>query len=73
MVDETLPKVGSEFIWLWVAIGPENRQILAPSISKERNMVIAERFISGLVKIHGKHPVSKDGGTCIHKPASSQD
>ena len=26
-------------------------------------MFIAERFISGLVKIHGKHPVSTDGGT----------
>ncbi len=63
IVDETLLKVGSEFIWLWVAIEPENRQILALSISKERNMLIAERFISGVVKIHGKHPVSTDGGT----------
>ena len=26
-------------------------------------MLIAERFISGLVRIHGKHPVSTDGGT----------
>ena len=26
-------------------------------------MLIAERFISGLVKIHGKHVVSTDGGT----------
>ena len=26
-------------------------------------MFVAERFISGLVKIHGKHPVSTDGGT----------
>ena len=56
-------KVGSEYIWLWVAIEPENRQILALSISKERNMFVAERFIRGLVKIHGKHPVSTDGGT----------
>jgi len=29
IVDETLIKVGSELIWLWVAIEPENRQILA--------------------------------------------
>jgi putative transposase len=29
VVDETLIKVGSESIWLWVAIEPENRQILA--------------------------------------------
>ena len=30
IIDETLLKVGFEFIWLWVvAIEPENRQILA--------------------------------------------
>jgi transposase-like protein len=34
------------------------------SISKERNMLLTERFISSLVKIHGQqHPVSTDGGT----------
>jgi putative transposase len=37
IIDETLLKVGSEYVWLWVAtIEPENRQILALSISKER-------------------------------------
>ena len=56
-------KVGSEYVWLWVAIEPENRNILTLSISKERNMLIAERFISDLAKVHGKHPVSTDGGT----------
>ena len=63
ILDETLLKVGSELIWLWIAIEPENRQILALSISKERNMFVAERFIQDLVKIYGKHPVSTDGGT----------
>ncbi len=63
IVDETLIKIGSEYVWLWVAIEPINKQILASSISKERNMLIAERFILGLVKAHGKHPVSTDGGT----------
>jgi putative transposase len=29
IVDETQIKVGSELIWLWVAIEPESRQILA--------------------------------------------
>ena len=29
IVDETLLKVGPELIWLWIAIEPENRQILA--------------------------------------------
>ncbi|MGD9533408.1 MAG: DDE-type integrase/transposase/recombinase [Candidatus Nitrosocosmicus sp.] len=63
IVDETMLKVGSEFIWLWIAIEPEDRLILAQNITKERNMLVAERFMSDLVKIHGKHPVSTDGGT----------
>ncbi len=63
ILDETLLKVGSELIWLWIAIEPENKQILALSISKERNMFVAERFLDGLIKVHGKHPVSTDGGT----------
>ena len=46
-------------IWLWVAtIGFESKEILGISISKERNMLLAERFISSLVGIHGQHPSS---------------
>jgi putative transposase len=59
-----LVKVGPEYIWLWVTIEPENRQILALTISKERNIFVAERFLSDVIKNHGKHPVSTDGGTC---------
>jgi len=55
-------KVGSEYIWLWVAIEPEHKQILTLNISKERNMFVAERYLSALVKVYGKHPVSTDGG-----------
>ena len=47
--DETLIKVGSEYIWLWVAIEFESKEIIGITISKERNMFIAERFISGLI------------------------
>jgi putative transposase len=61
-VDETLIKVGSEYIWLWAAIETKDRHILALDISKERNMFVAERFIEGLVKIHKKCQVSTDGG-----------
>ena len=63
IIDETLIKVGPEYIWLWVTIESENMDILALSISKERNMFVAERFPDGLIKIHGKHGVSTDGGT----------
>ena len=58
-----MSKVGFEFIWLCITIEPENSQILALSISEERNMFVAEMCLSGLVKVHGKHPVSTDGGT----------
>ena len=63
VIDETLIKVGSEYIWLWVAIGPKNKEILALSISKERNTLVAERFLLTIVKDCGKRPVSTDGGT----------
>ncbi|MDQ6724254.1 MAG: hypothetical protein M3Z01_08330, partial [Thermoproteota archaeon] len=56
-------KVGTGYVWIWVAIEPENKEILALSISKERNMFVAEIFISELVKTYGLHPVSTDGGT----------
>ncbi len=50
IVDETQIKVGSEHIWLWVAIESETKNILAISISKERNMfVISEHFLSDVV------------------------
>ena len=63
IVDETLLKVGSEYIWLWVAIDAKSKEILALSISKERNMFVAERFMSDLIKGYGRHPVSTDGRT----------
>jgi putative transposase len=63
IVDETLIKIGSKYIWIWVAIEPKNKRILTLSISKERNMLIAERFLSTIVRDYGKHPVSTDGGT----------
>jgi putative transposase len=63
IVDEAVIKVGSELIWLWVAIDSENKQILAQTISQERNIFVAERFLSGIIRDYGKHPVSTDGGT----------
>jgi putative transposase len=63
IVGGTAIKAGSEHLWLWVAIEPKDRQTLTLSNSKERNMSGEERFIAGLARIHGKHPVSTDGGT----------
>ena len=39
ILDETQIKVGSELIWLWVAIEPESKEVLRLNISKERNML----------------------------------
>ncbi len=33
--DETVIKVGPECIWVWVAVEPENKEILGISVSKE--------------------------------------
>ena len=63
IVDETVNKISSEFIWLWIAIEPTNKEILGFSISKERNMFVAERFLSILSEGYGKHSVSTDSGT----------
>ena len=63
VIDETVIKVGPEYIWVWVAIEPENKEILGMSISKEQNMFIAERFISDVIEKYGEHPVSTDGGS----------
>jgi len=74
VLDETIIKAGSEYIWLWVAIEPKNKEILGISISKERNMfVVAQRFLSKIVEKCGDHPVSTDGWrhlVSIHKRAS---
>ncbi|MDR4490210.1 MAG: DDE-type integrase/transposase/recombinase [Candidatus Nitrosocosmicus sp.] len=63
IVDETLIKIGSKYIWILVAIEPENTQILVVTVSRERNMLIAERFLSDIVRNYGKHLVSTDGGS----------
>ena len=54
IIDETaIKKVGSGAIWLWVAtIEPNNKEIVAISITKEQNMFVAERFASSLIKTH---------------------
>jgi transposase-like protein len=57
-------KVGYGYIWLWFTINTETKSILAISVLKERNMfVMAERFISDIVKEYGEHPFSPYDGT----------
>ena len=65
VIDKNAVKSGSELIWLWVVIEAENKEILSFYKSKERNMIVAERFLSKVVEEYGLHSVSTtdDGGT----------
>src|SRR5206468_10100998 len=63
IVDETLLKVGENYVWLWIAIEPIDKIIvLGIRISIERSMLEAEQFIQKLRIEYGKHPVYTDGG-----------
>jgi putative transposase len=63
IIDETLLKVGNQYVWLWIAIEPTDKLILGIRISFERSILVAERFLQELVRRYGRHPVSTDGGT----------
>jgi putative transposase len=63
IVDETVFKVGNEFVILWIAIEPSDKMILGIQISAEKTMLIAEQFLQNLIRKYGKHRVSTDGGT----------
>ena len=58
VIDETVIKICSELIWLWVAMDNKTKRILRLSISKERNMFVAERFVADLIKNHDKYPIA---------------
>jgi putative transposase len=64
IIDETQIKVGPECIWLWVAaIESGTKNIPAYAHQRKKNMFVAGRFLSNLVKDYDKHPLSADGGT----------
>ena len=44
IVDETLLKVGNQYVWVWMAIEPLANVLLGIRISFERTMLVAERF-----------------------------
>ena len=64
VIDETLIKAGSDYVWLWVApIDPRDKMILGIRISIERSMLVAEQFVQSLIRKYGRHNISTDGGT----------
>jgi len=56
IIDETQIKVGSELMWLWIAIESKTKNIAAISISKERDMFVAERLLSKIIEKFGECP-----------------
>ena len=60
IIDETLIKVGSDLIWLWVAIEPKHRQILRIDISFDRDMLISVHYIPSLINKYDRYPVSTE-------------
>ena len=62
IIDETVIQIGSEHFWLWICIEPVHSSVLGIHISKERNMLVAEKFIRSLVSKYGKHTIYTDGG-----------
>ena len=67
VTDETQINDGFELIWFWVIAvieSTKDKEILSVNISEERKMfvVVAEQFISNVIKEYGKHPVSIDCG-----------
>ena len=64
IIDETLIRIGSQYVWLWVAIEPKNKQILQVDMSFERTMLVTGRFIASLINTYGKQASCfTDGGT----------
>jgi putative transposase len=57
LLDETLIRISSQYVWLWVAIEPNNKQILHIDMSIERTMLVSDRFIASLINTYDKHPV----------------
>jgi len=46
IVDETMVNVGGRRVWLWVAIEPKRRILIALHLSKTRNILVAYSFLS---------------------------
>jgi putative transposase len=55
IIDESLIRSGSQYVWLWVANEPKNKQILQMNMSFERTMLVVVRFIVSPINKYGKH------------------
>jgi|tagenome__1003787_1003787.scaffolds.fasta_scaffold20734667_2 putative transposase len=72
IINETIIKAGSEYIWSGVAIEPKDREILGISISRAKYVFVAERFLYDVVEEFGQHSVSIDGERTWYPPQACQ-
>ena len=63
IIAETVIQFGNQQFWLRICIESRHKSVLGIYISKERNILVAEKFIRSLVGNYGKHTVYTDGGT----------
>ena len=63
----------AKHVWIWIAIEPVHKSVLGIYISEERNMFVAEKFISSLVEKYNRHTecilMMKEHGILL-KPAT---
>jgi transposase-like protein len=62
VVDETKVNIGGRWYWLWVAIEPRRRKILAIAISQLRNSFVSRSLLKELKRRYGGIKVVTDGG-----------
>lgn len=62
IVDETMVNVGGRRVWLWVAIEPERRILIALHLSKTRNILVAYSFLN-MLRQRGVKQVITDGAS----------
>jgi|SRR5918995_1200326 putative transposase len=71
VIDETMIQIGGNEAWLWIAIEPVRSTVLGVYLSRHRNMLVAEAFLSSLIEIYGRRTVYSDGGTWYPEACSS--
>jgi len=62
VIDETAVNVGGKRYWLWIAIEPTRRKILAMALTKLRNSVISRSMLKEFKRRYGNVKIVTDGG-----------
>jgi transposase-like protein len=62
VIDETKIKIGGQWYWLWIAIEPYRRKVLAMALTQTRNGLIARSLLKDLRRRYGRVSIITDGG-----------